>query len=143
MHWVRPESKSRVITVEQMRELMQEIYLKPNEAEYKVAVIEAADRLNTASRERVPENARRAAAEIRFDFAHDRAATPSGNDRFALSEIEFWRRSGPIAFVEQMQWLTQFGEMAASEQKSLLGRYRLLGLLLNDWARCARRSKKR
>src|SRR6266404_9427538 len=27
--WVRPESKSRVITIEQMRELMQTIYLKP------------------------------------------------------------------------------------------------------------------
>src|ERR1700722_6374037 len=32
-HWVRPESKSRIITVDQMRELMQEIHLKPNEAE--------------------------------------------------------------------------------------------------------------
>src|SRR5580692_3362505 len=31
-HWVRPESKSRIITVEQMRELMQVIFLKPNEA---------------------------------------------------------------------------------------------------------------
>src|SRR5258708_6767613 len=35
VHWVRPESKSRIITVEQMRDLMQEIHLKPNEAEYK------------------------------------------------------------------------------------------------------------
>src|SRR6266576_2006809 len=28
VHWVRPESKSRVVTVEQMRELMREIQLK-------------------------------------------------------------------------------------------------------------------
>src|SRR5271163_3321758 len=35
VHWVRPESKSRIITIEQMRGLMQEIHLKPNEAEYK------------------------------------------------------------------------------------------------------------
>src|SRR3954463_14960574 len=46
VHWVRPESKSRVITIDQMRDLMQEINLKPGEAEYKVAVILAADRLN-------------------------------------------------------------------------------------------------
>ena len=41
-----PESKSRIVSVDQMRELMREIQLKPNEAEYKVAVIVAADRLN-------------------------------------------------------------------------------------------------
>src|SRR5437899_396722 len=39
VHWVRPESKSRIITIDQMRGLMQEIHLKPTEAEYKVAVI--------------------------------------------------------------------------------------------------------
>ena len=40
-----PESKSRIITVDQMRDLMREIQLKPTEAGYKVAVIVAADRL--------------------------------------------------------------------------------------------------
>src|SRR5215475_4467582 len=45
VHWVRPESKSRIITVDQMRELMKEIQLKPTEAGYKVGVIVAADRL--------------------------------------------------------------------------------------------------
>ena len=46
IHWARPESKSRIITVEQTRELMREIQLKPTEAGYKVAIIAAADRLN-------------------------------------------------------------------------------------------------
>src|SRR5215472_11828805 len=46
VHWVRPESKSRIVSVEQMRRLMQEINLKPTEADYKVAVIVAADRMN-------------------------------------------------------------------------------------------------
>ena len=40
--WFRPESKSRVITVEQMRELMQTVHLKPTTAEFKVSVIVAA-----------------------------------------------------------------------------------------------------
>src|SRR2546422_372702 len=44
--WVRPESKLRVITIDQMRELMQTIQLKPAQAALKVAVIVAADRLN-------------------------------------------------------------------------------------------------
>src|ERR1019366_1241991 len=46
VHWIRAESKSRIITVEQMRDLMQQINLKPTDAEYKVAVIVGADRLN-------------------------------------------------------------------------------------------------
>src|SRR6266850_7278328 len=44
--WLRPESKSRVITIEQMRDLMQTIHLKPTVAQYKFGVIVAADRLN-------------------------------------------------------------------------------------------------
>src|SRR5258708_5858449 len=44
--WIRPESKMRIITVEQMRELMQTVHLKPAQAALKVAVIVAADRLN-------------------------------------------------------------------------------------------------
>jgi hypothetical protein len=43
VHWVRPESKTRTITIDQMRNLMQEVNLKPAEAEYKVATIVAAD----------------------------------------------------------------------------------------------------
>jgi DNA polymerase III subunit delta' len=47
VHWVRPESKSRVILIEQMRELMQTIFLKASEAFYKVAILSAADRLKS------------------------------------------------------------------------------------------------
>src|SRR5208282_5524391 len=46
IHWARPESKSRVVTIDQMREMMREIQLKPTEAEHKVAIIAGADRLN-------------------------------------------------------------------------------------------------
>src|ERR1051326_5163949 len=45
--WVRPESKLRVITIDQVRELMQTVQLKPAQARLKVAVIVGADRLNT------------------------------------------------------------------------------------------------
>src|SRR6266478_7843428 len=46
IHWIRPESKSRLITIDQMRELMQVINLKPTEGGYKLGIIVAADRLN-------------------------------------------------------------------------------------------------
>jgi len=44
-HSVRPESKSRHITVEQMRELERELYLRPFMAPLKVAVIFDAERM--------------------------------------------------------------------------------------------------
>src|SRR5471032_190033 len=37
VHWARPESKSRVITIDQTRDLMRQIQLKPSEAGYKIA----------------------------------------------------------------------------------------------------------
>lgn len=46
IRWVRPESKTRVITIDQMREVMQAVSLKAGEKAWKVAVIVAADRLN-------------------------------------------------------------------------------------------------
>jgi DNA polymerase-3 subunit delta' len=47
VQWSRPESKTRVITIEQVRDLIQVISLKPTEAEYKVAIISGGDRMNT------------------------------------------------------------------------------------------------
>ena len=40
--WIRPESKSRIVTIDQMRDLMQTMNLKPTIAEYKVGIIAAA-----------------------------------------------------------------------------------------------------
>src|SRR5688500_10239516 len=43
VQWIRPESKLRVITIEQIRDLIQIIGLKPTEAQHKVAIISGAD----------------------------------------------------------------------------------------------------
>src|SRR4026208_537740 len=37
--WVRPESKLRVVTIDQIRDLMQTIYLKPTQAPFKAGII--------------------------------------------------------------------------------------------------------
>ncbi len=44
--WIRPESKLRVITIDQIREITHATSLKPAEAHWKIAVIVGADRLN-------------------------------------------------------------------------------------------------
>jgi DNA polymerase III subunit delta' len=130
IHWARSESKSRIITVEQMRDMMQQIQLKPTEAKHKVAVIVGADRLNLQAAnaflktlEEPPQNSvlillstepQRILETIlsrclRLNF--------SGDGKRELNPAE----SG---------WLEKFGALAATEQKSLLGRYRLLDALL-------------
>jgi DNA polymerase-3 subunit delta' len=129
LHWVRPESKSRVITVEQMRGLMQEINLKTTEGGCKAALIVAADRLNaqaanaflktleepppgsvllTTEPQRILETILSRCMRLNF-----------GGHRAAAGAIE----SG---------WLGGFSEVAAAEQKSLISRYRLLDVLLQQ-----------
>jgi DNA polymerase-3 subunit delta' len=130
VHWVRPESKSRIVSVDQMRELMQEIYLKPTEAEYKVATIIAADRLNVQAANAFLKTLEEPPSKSIFILL---STEPQRLLETILSRCLRLNFAGdgprPLAPTE-MEWLAKFGEMAAAEQKSLLGRYRLMDVLL-------------
>ncbi len=130
VHWIRPESKSRVIVTGQMRELMQEINLKPTEAEYKLAVIVAADRLRI---------------EAANAFLKTLEEPPPKSVLILLTTEPQWildtivSRCLRLNFAGdtpqkldpgQMKWLSDFSEMAGADQKGLLGRYRLMDALL-------------
>lgn len=130
VHWVRPESKSRIVSVEQMRGLMQEINLKPTEAEYKVAVIVAADRLNVQGANaflKTLEEPPPKSVLILLTTEQQRLLETIVSRCLRLNFTGGGPR--PLAPVE-MEWLAAFSEMAATEQKSLLGRYRLMDVLL-------------
>jgi DNA polymerase-3 subunit delta' len=130
VHWVRPESKSRIVSVSQMRELMQAINLKPTEAEYKVATIVAADRLNV--------QAANAFLKTLEEPPSKSVLILLSTDSQRLLETILSRclrlnfaGEGPRPLVAaEMEWLQKFSEVASSEQKSLLGRYRLMDVLL-------------
>jgi DNA polymerase-3 subunit delta' len=130
IHWARPESKSRVVTVGQMRDLMQQIQLKPTEAAFKVAVITGADRLN---------------AQAANAFLKTLEEPPSNSVLILLStepsriletilsrclRLNFSGDGARPLDAAQAEWLEKFGALAGGEQKSLLGRYRLLDVLL-------------
>ena len=135
--WIRPESKLRVITMDQMverkdsvRPLLPAMYLKPTEGRFKVGVIVAADRLNA--------NAANAFLKTLEE--------PPSNSVFILLTTEPQRvletilsRCLRLSFGGEAQrhrdpavveWLGRFAELAAAEQKSLLSRYRLLSVVL-------------
>jgi DNA polymerase III subunit delta' len=130
IHWARPESKSRIITVDQTRELMREIQLKPTEAAYKVAVISGADRLNPQAAnaflktlEEPPSNS----VLILLSTEPSRILETILSRCLRLNFFGDGKRQLDSA---ETQWLEKFGALAAAEQKSLLGRYRLLDALL-------------
>jgi DNA polymerase-3 subunit delta' len=134
VQWVRPESKSRVILVEQMRDLMQSVHLKPTEAQYKVAVIVAADRLNVQ------------AANAFLKTLEE----PPARSVLVLLTTEPLRLLETVVSrclrlnlggdglrphdLERHTWVRKFGEVAAAGDQDLLGRYRLLGLILAELA---------
>jgi DNA polymerase III subunit delta' len=130
LHWVKPESKSRIISVEQMRELMHAINLKPTEAEYKVAVIVAADRLNVQAANAFLKTLEEPPAKSVLILL---TTEPQRLIETILSRCLRLNFAGegprPLAAAER-EWLARFSEMAAAEQKSLLGRYRLMDVLL-------------
>ena len=130
VHWVRPESKSRVIVIDQMRALMQEVNLKPTEAEYKVAVIAAADRLNANAANSFLKTLEEPPAKSIFILL---TTEPQRLLETILSRCLRLSFSGDNARrldPDTLQWLTTFSDLAASEQKSLIGRYRLMDVLL-------------
>ncbi len=130
VHWVRPESKSRVIVIDQMRDLMHEINLKPTEAEYKVAVIVAADRLNVQAANAFLKTLEEPPPKSILILL---STDPQRLLETILSRclrLNFAGEGMRQLDAAQSEWLAKFSETATSEQKSLLGRYRLLDVLL-------------
>jgi DNA polymerase-3 subunit delta' len=130
VHWARPESKSRIITIDQTRDLMQQIQLKPTEAGYKIAVIAGADRLNVQAANAFLKTLEEPPAKSVLILL---STEPSRILETILSRclrLNFAAESARQLSADQAYWLQQFSSAAAAEQKSLFGRYRLLDSLL-------------
>ena len=130
VHWARPESKSRIITVDQTRELMREIQLKPTEAEYKIATIVAADRWNQQAANaflKTLEEPPQKCILVLLSTEPQRLLETILSRCLRLNFVGGDQRELNSA---EAEWLEKFGALAAGEQKSLLGRYRLLDVLL-------------
>jgi DNA polymerase-3 subunit delta' len=130
IHWARAESKTRIVTVDQMRELMREMQLKPSEAEYKVAIVAGADRLKT---------------EAGNAFLKTLEEPPPGSVLILLTiepqriletlvsrclRLSFYGEGQRKWSPGEMELVTAFSSIAGEEQKGLLARYRLLDVLL-------------
>ncbi|MGA2863008.1 MAG: hypothetical protein ABSF95_00810 [Verrucomicrobiota bacterium] len=130
VHWVRPESRMRVIKIEQIRDLIKDIQLKPTEAEYKVAVVVGADRLNEQAANaflKTLEEPPPKSILILLTTEPQRLLETILSRCLRLS----FAGEGPQPLEPaQLAWLSAFSQLAAAPQKSLLGRYRLMDVLL-------------
>lgn len=134
VHWVRPESKSRVISVDQMRELMREVQLKPNEAQYKVAVIVAADRLNVQAANAFLKTLEEPPAKSVLILLSTEPQRILETILSRCLRLNFGGEGSRKWDAGLLEWLTKFSELAGAEQKSLLGRYRLMDVLASRLA---------
>jgi len=136
--WVRPESKMRQIRIEQIarrdesppRVVNEFVHLRPTEAEYKVCVLVGADRLNTNAANaflKTLEEPPQKSILVLLSTEPQRLLETILSRCLRLNFAGDGRRKSDP---EETAWLERFGALAAAEQKSLLGRYRLLDVLL-------------
>ena len=129
VHWVRPESKSRIITIDQMRDLMHTIQLKPTQAAWKTAVIVAADRLNTQAANAFLKTLEEPPGQSIIILL----STEPGNIlETILSRCLRLRFAGEGARLQDpafIDWLGQFSQLASADQGTIMNRYRLLSVL--------------
>ncbi len=130
VQWIRPESKSRIITIDQVRDLIHVVQLKPTEAQYKIGVIVAADRLYVHAANAFLKTLEEPPAKSVLILL---STEPQRMLETILSRClrrNFAAESSRPTEAEEEAWLKTFGERAATNQKGVLGRYHLLGSLL-------------
>jgi len=130
VHWIRPESKSRVITIEQIRSLMKQIQLKATEAEYKVGIVVAADRLRIEGANAFLKTLEEPPAKSLFILLTTDTQRLLDTIVSRCLRLNFGGESASRFDAADLEWLTRVSDQAAADQKSLLGRYRLIDVLL-------------
>ncbi|MBA4148674.1 MAG: DNA polymerase III subunit [Verrucomicrobia bacterium] len=128
MNWVRPESKSRVITIDQIRSLLQTVNLKPTMSPYKVGVLVCADRLNIQAANAFLKTLEEppASSILILLTTEPQRLLETILSRCLRLNFSGERKISP----EEKTWVASFAQMAGEAKGGLLGRYRLLGVLL-------------
>jgi DNA polymerase-3 subunit delta' len=126
VQWVRPESKLRVVTIDQIRDLIQTIGLKPTEADYKVAVIVGADRMNMQSANAFLKTLEEPPARSIIILLTCSFEQVLETIRSRCLRLHFAGEPGARIDSSAQAWIESLADSAVVPQKSLLSRYRLL-----------------
>lgn len=130
--WIRPESKSRIITIEQIRDLIQTVNLKPTAATFQLGIISGADRLNVQAANAFLKTLEEPPPHSILVLL---ATEPQRILETILSRCLRLNFSGEKKLSPtEISWLASFAEMAIQTKGGLMGRYRLLGILVKKLA---------
>ena len=134
LDFVRPEKKSRIISIDQIRNLTRKVSLKPTEGRYKVAIITGADRMLgptfnafLKTLEEPPERT----VFILLTVHPDRLGETV---RSRCMRVNFGGEADVQLEASDTAWLKSFVGMSAETGEGLMGRYRLLGKLMEHLA---------
>ena len=130
VQWVRPESKSRIITIDQMRELMKTIHLKAGDAVYKVGIIVAADRLNPQAANAFLKTLEEPPPRSIFILLTTDPGRVLETIESRCLRLNFGGEAAHWTDPEFLEWMGAFTEAAVTEQGTILSRYRLLSVVL-------------
>lgn len=129
VHWVRPTSKLRMILIDQMRELMREIYLKPGPGRYKVGVISGAECMTAdaanAFLKTLEEPPPRSVLILLSTEPHRLLETV----RSRCLQLNFSGELARKVDSDRLEWVRAFAEQAAGTGEDVLSRYQLLSLI--------------
>lgn len=129
IRWIRPESKSRIITIDQMRAVMHSVNLKPTEARFKVAIIVGAERMNVQAANSFLKTLEE--PPVRSILVLLSTDPQQLLDTIVSRCLRMNFSRGSVRLDEkQMAWIREFSDMAATRKGGVFGRYRLLGTLL-------------
>jgi DNA polymerase-3 subunit delta' len=127
---LRPESRMRIIKIEQIRELLDRLYLKPTQAPFKVALIVAAERLNVNAANAFLKTLEEPPADVVLVLLTTDLQRIIDTILSRCQRLDFSGETRRHRDPAMLEWLGEFSSVAATPQKSLLTRYRLLSVLL-------------
>ncbi len=134
VHWLRPESKLRVILVEQIRELLEAVSLKPTAGACKVAVLVAADRLNVQAANAFLKTLEEPPGDCVILLLSTEPDRLLETIRSRCLRLHLGNGAARSVSPELVPWLREWTEQAVSARDGLLARYRLLDRLLQALA---------
>ncbi|MDB6052841.1 MAG: DNA-directed polymerase [Verrucomicrobiales bacterium] len=128
--WIRPEMKSRIISVDQIRNMMQTLNLKPTEASYKVGIIAAADRMQAIASNAFLKTLEEPPARSILILLSTEPQRLLDTILSRCLRLSFSDLSAEQ--VEAPQWLHEFAAVAAENKAGILSRYAMLGKLASQ-----------
>lgn len=130
VQWVRPESKMRIITIHQMRQLMDTLHLKPNDARYKVWTIVDADRMNPQSANAFLKTLEEPPGSSLMILLSTQPERLLDTIRSRCLRLNFPGEQTATLRAEHQSWLTSFAQQVCGKDSGMLDRYKALDILM-------------